>query len=127
MLARAKDTSVAKLASAGVLHAQKGLVRLLERADLPDKSKGSGMLWLFTQRLTRALETGGVAACADMVAAASASDRAKALAYRLFTLAEQKGWAREALAYNNLVIAWPEIQAKAAELKEQTPVQTKLF
>jgi len=127
VLARAKNTSVDKLASAGVLHAQKGVVRLLERADLPDKPKGPGILWLFTQRLTRALETGGEAACAALVAAASASDRAKALAYRLFILAEQKGWAREALAYNNLVIAWPEIQAKAAKLKEQTPVQTTLF
>ena len=43
----------------------------------------------------------------------------KALAYRLFTIAERKGWAQEAYAYNSLVIAWPEVQAKAAELKSR--------
>jgi len=30
-----------------------------------------------------------------------------------------KGWAQEAYAYNSLVIAWPEVQSKAAELQAQ--------
>jgi len=34
---------------------------------------------------------------------------------RLFTIAERKGWAHEAFACNSLVIAWPDVQAKAAE------------
>ncbi|NBL00570.1 MAG: hypothetical protein EOM50_21725 [Erysipelotrichia bacterium] len=49
----------------------------------------------------------------------SEPEQAKALAYRLFQIAERKGWAQEAYAYNSLVIAWPEIQNKAAELKSQ--------
>ena len=34
-------------------------------------------------------------------------------------IAERKGWAQEAYAYNSLVIAWPDVQAKAAEVKAQ--------
>ena len=47
----------------------------------------------------------------------SNADFAKSLAYRLFTIADRKGWAQEAYAYNSLVIAWPEVQSKAAELQ----------
>ena len=39
-----------------------------------------------------------------------------ALTYRLFTLAERRGWAAEAYAYNSLIVAWPDVQSKAAEL-----------
>ena len=39
----------------------------------------------------------------DMIT--SEPEHAKALAYRLFTIAERKGWAQEAYAYNLLVIA----------------------
>jgi len=130
VLARAKSTAVDKLAAQGVLLAQKGIVRLLERAELPDSAKaGEKILWMLTQQLTRALETGGIAACAEIVASpwGGGADRAKALAYRLFTIAEQKGWAQEALAYNSLVIAWPEIQEQVVRMKEVKPVQATLF
>jgi putative DNA methylase len=46
----------------------------------------------------------------------SEPEHAKALAYRLFQIAERKGWAGEAYAYNSLVIAWPDVQSKAADL-----------
>ena len=36
-------------------------------------------------------------------------DKARDLAYQLYNLCERKGWAHEALAYNSLVLAWPEI------------------
>jgi putative DNA methylase len=32
----------------------------------------------------------------------------------------EQGWAQEAYAYNSLVIAWPEVQTKAAELAAQS-------
>jgi len=57
----------------------------------------------------------------------SNAELAKDLAYRLYTIAERKGWAQEAYAYNALVVAWPEIQSRAAELQAITPVQTSLF
>jgi len=122
VLARAKNTSVEKLARRGILYAQKGLVRLLTREEIPEKvDSQEQIIWLLTQQLTRAIETGGIVAAAKIIADmfSSNAENAKALAYRLFTIAERKGWAGEAYAYNSLVIAWPDIQSKAAELKAQ--------
>ena len=131
VLARAKNTSVEKLAGCGVLYAQKGVVRLLTRDEIPDKMN-TEIVWLFTQQLTRAMEKEGVVGVAKMISdvLTSEPEQAKSLAYRLFTIAERKGWAQEAYAYNSLVIAWPDVQAKAAELqtsKISTGKQKTLF
>ena len=129
-LARAKNTSVAALAAKGVLYAQKGSVHLLTREELPEKvDEREETIWLLCQQLTQAMATGGVAACAQIVVNmfGSNAERAKDLAYRLYTVAERKGWAQEAYAYNALVIAWPEIQSRAAELQAYQPEQTSLF
>lgn len=40
----------------------------------------------------------------------------RALAYRLYTLCERKGWAEEARAYNELVTAWSGIEQAAREI-----------
>jgi len=122
VLARAKNTSVEKLSDLGILYAEKGIVRLLTREEISDKAeKKERNIWLLTQQLTYALETRGIAGAAKIIANifTSEPDHAKALAYRLFTIAERKGWATEAYAYNSLVIAWPDVQSKAAELQEQ--------
>ena len=118
VLARAKNTSVEKLAARSVLYAQKGVVRLLDRDEIPEKIDKE-IIWLLTQQLTSALEKNGVLGAAKIVADifTSEPEQAKALAYRLFQTAERKGWAQEAYAYNSLVIGWPEVQSKAAELK----------
>ena len=129
-LARAKNTSVAALASKGVLSAEKGIVRLLTREELPEKvDPREESIWLLCQQLTRAMETGGVEACAQIVAPmlGSNAERAKDLAYRLYALAERKGWTQEGYAYNALVVAWREIQSRAAELQQATPEQTSFF
>lgn len=129
-LARAKNTSVAFLASAGVVYAQKGVVHLYGREEIPEKvDTHEDCIWLLTQQLTRAMETGGMKACAEIVAPifGSNGEKAKDLAYRLYKIAERKGWAQEAYAYNSLVIAWPEIQSKAAELKKIEPEQLSMF
>ena len=114
-LARAKNTSVAALAAKGVLSAEKGIVRLLTREELPEKVDPR--------------EESGVEACAQIVAPmlGSNAERAKDLAYRLYTLAERKGWTQEGYAYNALVVAWREIQSRAAELQQATPEQTSFF
>jgi putative DNA methylase len=39
----------------------------------------------------------------------------RALAYRLYTLCERKGWADDARAYNELVTAWSGIEQAAGE------------
>ena len=128
-LARAKNTSVAALVGKGVLYAQKGLVHLLTREELPEKvNDREETIWLLCQQLTRAMETGGVTACAEIVRDmfGSNAERAKDLAYRLYTIAERKGWNAEAYAYNTLVTAWPEIQERVA-LLEAAPSEQLSF
>ncbi|MDR3600344.1 MAG: DUF1156 domain-containing protein [Desulfosporosinus sp.] len=129
-LARAKNTSVKNLVDHGVLYAQKGIVHLLTRDEISERVQSSEkLIWLLTQQLTHAMETGGVVACAKIVAPifGSNAEQAKSLAYRLYTIAERKGWAQEAYVYNALVIAWSEIQSKAAELQAIKPEQQTLF
>ena len=117
-LARAKGTAPDKLARRGVLAYEKGVTRLLTREEIP-AAPDAGILWLLTQQLTHAMEKEGVAGTARIVERilTSEPEQAKALAYRLFQIAERKGWAGEAYAYNSLVIAWPEVQAMAAQLR----------
>ena len=129
ILARAKNTSVQALADRGVLAAAKGQVRLLPREETPEAiSVREECVWLLTQQLARAMETGGVQACAVIVAKLvdNSAENAKALAYRLYTVCERKKWAQEGAAYNDLVVAWPDIQARAADLRSVQPQQTKM-
>ena len=129
ILARAKNTSVQALADRGVLAAAKGQVRLLPREETPEAiSVREECVWLLTQQLAHAMETGGVQACAAIVAGLSgnSAENAKALAYRLYTVCERKKWAQEGAAYNDLVVAWPDIQARAADLRSVQPQQTKM-
>lgn len=130
ILANAKSTSIPMMASHGVLYAKAGVVHLVERADLPEKvDTDESNIWMLTQQLTRAMAKGGIESCAQIVynLFGSNAESAKDLAYRLYTIAERKGWAEEAYAYNALVVAWPDIQSRAAALKAETPEQLTLF
>ena len=130
ILATAKSTSIPMMASHGILYAKGGIVHLLDRDDLPETvDTGESCVWMLTQQLTQAMAKGGVEACAKILANmfGSNGERAKDLAYRLYTIAEQKNWATEAYAYNALVVSWPDIQARAAVLKQIEPEQLDLF
>ena len=129
VLARAKNTSVQALAERGVMMAAKGEVRLLTREEIPEKvDSHEECIWLLTQQLARAMERGGVKECAQVAVElrGSNAENAKALAYRLYTICERKKWAQEGYAYNNLVVAWPDIQSMAAQMQAEMPVQMKL-
>lgn len=129
-LARAKNTSVEKIAAAGVLSAKKGTVRLLERDELPEDVKSTdSFIWRLTQQLTHAMETGGIEAVAKLTAEmlGGNAEAARDLAYRLFTIADRKHWNAEAYAYNNLVSAWSDVQSRVAEVRRATPKQESLF
>ena len=130
ILANAKSTSIAMMAAHGILYAKGGIVHLVERAELPEKvDTDERNIWMLTQQLTRAMATGGIEACAKIVydIFGSGAESAKDLAYRLYTIAERKGWAEEGYAYNALVVAWPDIQSRAAAMKAETPEQMTLF
>lgn len=130
VLANAKSTSIPMLAANGVLYAKAGMVHLIERDELPETvNTEEKNIWLLTQQLTRAMAKGGIEACAQIVFSmmGSNAERAKDLAYRLYTIAEQKKWTNEGYAYNALVVAWPDIQTRAAALKLEQPEQLNLF
>lgn len=130
ILARAKGTSVAALSSHDVVYAKAGTVHLIERTELPEKiDANESCIWMLTQQLTQAMATGGIDACAKAVFMmyGSNAERAKDLAYRLYTIAEQKKWSNEAFAYNALVVTWPDIQSRAAMMQRETPEQLDMF
>lgn len=130
ILARAKGTSVAALFSHDIVYAKAGTVHLIERTELSEKiDHNEGCIWLLTQQLTQTMMTGGVEACAKAIFMmfGSNAEKAKDLAYRLYTIAEQKKWANEAFAYNALVVAWPDIQSRAAMMQRETPEQMDMF
>jgi putative DNA methylase len=121
VLSRAKNTSVDKLAALGVLASSKGKVRLLRRDELKPwdelHSDAKGMVWMCVQQMARALEKNGEDGAASIAAKISAemAENARSLAYRLYVIADRKGWNAEAYAYNALVVSWPSIQSKAGD------------
>src|SRR5690606_8929491 len=127
-LSVARTTSVTGLVEAGILEAKAGKVRLLKREELeedwdPETDERSSV-WEITQYLIRALETQGEKGAAALLRKLGVrGDAARDLAYRLFTICERKGWAQEALAYNSLVVAWPEITRLAREESGSEPIQ----
>jgi putative DNA methylase len=130
-LSKAKNTSVAGLAEAGVLVARAGKVRLLTREELPsnwDPSTDTRLtVWEATQYLIRTLERDSESGAAALLSRLGAvGEIARDLAYRLYTVCERKGWALEARAYNGLVIAWPHITQLASQQQRSTAQQQSL-
>lgn len=130
VLANAKSVSIPSLVDDGVVYAKAGNLHLMERNELSKKvDTNESNIWLLTQQLTQAMADGGVEACAKIVynLFGSNAERAKDLAYRLYTIAEQKKWTNEAYAYNALVVSWSDIQSHAAQLKAAEPDAPDLF
>ena len=135
VLFTAKNTSFRGLEEAGVIVGGGGKVRLKRRDELEegwDPARDRRLVdWECAQHLVRAMteEAGGGVADAARLAHAMGSaraEKARALAYRLYTVSERKGWAGEALACNILVASWPQIRAKAAELAAGGPAQAEM-
>ena len=121
VLSTAKSISISKLAQAGVLTSSKGSVQLSCRDDLQEFSvMNSNVTWLVTQQITKAFEKHGIDGATKILARVTGpmAENAKALAYRLYTIAERKGWATEAYAYNVLVSSWMDIQQGATNQVE---------
>jgi putative DNA methylase len=127
-LSKAKDTAVNAMVEAGILASRGGKVRLLSREEPPtdwDPATDRRLtVWEVTQHLVRALDESEQAASALLRRVGGLGETARELAYRLYVICERKGWAQEALAYNGLVVAWPEIVRLAAS--ELAPTQQSL-
>lgn len=130
ILARARNTSVQALVNEGVMEAAKGDARLKTREEIPTRiDANEDCCWKITQQLARAMEVGGIQETAKVLVQlrGAIGENAKALAYRLYTICERKNWAQEGFAYNNLIVAWTDIQSEAARIQAETPVQVSLF
>ena len=119
VLARAKGTSVGGLQEAGVIDSGAGSLRLLRWAELPKdwspENDARSPVWEALHQLIRALNQEGESNAGALLARMpSHADPIRALAYRLYTLCERKGWAEEARAYNELVTSWSSIEQASA-------------
>jgi len=131
-LSKAKNTSVQGMVDAGILEAKGGRVRLLKRSELksdwhPDRD-GRTPNWAITQYLIHEFDQQGDMGAAVLLAnLGGRGEIARDLAYRLYSLCDRKGWTQEAIAYNSLVIAWPEISRLASDVRQSEPIQPSLL
>jgi putative DNA methylase len=130
-LSKAKNSSVAGLVEAGIVAASRGRVRLLARDEYSgdwDPAKDRRIpVWEATQRLVHALLTDGEAPAGALLARLGGlGDTARDLAYRMYHVAERKGWTDEARAYNALVVAWTDLSRGAETARAAQPAQASL-
>lgn len=121
-LANAKNIPLSTLFSSGVFQDLHGKAGLIPRAALPPgwspRTDRGATVWECVQHTVRVLnaEDGGRDAAAALLAEmGNLADAARALAYRLFEIATQKGWAAEALVYNELAEEWPKLEERAVD------------
>lgn len=127
-LTTAKNTADRALFASGVFEDLRGKARLTPRDALPTnwspKEDRYLTVWECVQHTARVLNApdGGGEAAATLVAQMGPkSEEARALAYRLFEIATQKGWAAEALVYNELAQEWTKLEDRAAALGSAGP------
>ncbi|MCE9615078.1 MAG: DUF1156 domain-containing protein [Lentisphaerae bacterium] len=138
-LSKAKNVGVNGLVDTGVLMARGGKVRLLRREDMSDDwdpvTDERLTVWEVSQHVIRALEQSGEAGAAEVLARLAARtvvptvdpEVARDLAYRLFGICERKKLSKEAIPYNSLVLAWPDLVKQARDIKVVIPTQRELF
>jgi putative DNA methylase len=130
-LSKAKNTAVNALVHAGILEASGNQVRLLARDELSatwDPTTDDRLtVWEVTQHLIETLLSRGEGEAAALLRRVGGlGETARELAYRLYMLCDRKKWASEALAYNALVVAWPEI-ARLAGATPSGAASSRLF
>ncbi len=124
-LTTAKNTSDRSLFDSGVFKDMKGKAGLTPREELPpgwspagDKTLTTWECVQHTARVLNAADGGGEAAAALVAQMGPKAEEARALAYRLFEIATNKGWAAEALVYNELAQEWTKLEDRAATLDD---------
>lgn len=120
VLARAKGTSVGGLVESGVLESGGGETRLLRWGEYPPgwspEDDRRLAVWEMLHQLIRLLNLQGEASAGGLLARMpDKAESVRALAYRLYTLCERKGWAEDARAYNELITSWTGIEMAANE------------
>lgn len=124
-LTTAKNTSDRALFATGVFKDMKGKAGLTPREELPlgwspasDRTLTTWECVQHTARVLNAPDGGGEAAATLVAQMGPKAEEARALAYRLFEIATNKGWAAEALVYNELAQEWTKLEDRAASLDD---------
>ena len=119
-LARARNTAVETLVRDGILTSAAGKVTLLSPANMPE---GYDVLaddrvgaWEVLHHLIAFLERDGLPVAGAFLASAQErpdgaidTELVKELAFLLFSIAEKNGWTQDALAFNTVATAWPDV------------------
>jgi putative DNA methylase len=117
-MARARNTAVETLVRAGILASVAGKVTLLAPDKLPPEYNPSADdsigVWEVLHHLIAFAGRDGVPAAGAFLANVSErpeidTELVKELAFLLFSIAEKKGWTRDALAFNSVATSWPDI------------------
>ncbi len=136
-LARARNTAVETLVRDGILTSAAGKVTLLSSAALPgdydvlaDDRVG---IWEALHHLIAILGRDGLQAAGVFLSTAQQRpdgaidfELIKELAFLLFSIAERNGWTQDALAFNTVATAWPEI-VQAARMTRESPGEQAAF
>jgi putative DNA methylase len=122
-MTNAVNLSLDAMNAAGFFEAASGKARLKKRNELPHswdpKTAKRSTVWEGCQHLIKRLnaEDGGVDAAAALYNRLGAvAQPSHALARRLYDICEQRHWAAEGRAYNQLDQEWDAIEARAAAL-----------
>ena len=121
-IARARNTSVETMDRDGILNSVAGKVTLLAPDAAPEDydplADDRISAWELLHNLIAALERGGLPEAGPLLARAEERPDAaidpeliKELAFLLFSIAEKNGWTKDALAFNTIATAWPDVVA----------------
>jgi len=136
-LARARNTAVETLVRDGILASAAGKVTLLAPAELPEDydvlDDDRVGIWEALHHLIAILGRDGLQASGAFLSTAQERpdgavdfELIKELAFLLFSIAEKNGWTQDALAFNTVATAWPEI-VEAASVTRESPGEQAAF
>lgn len=119
-LARARNTSVETMVRDGILTSAAGKVTLLSPAKMPEEynvlADDRVGAWEVLHHLIAFLERDGLPVAGVFLASAQErpdgaidTELVKELAFLSFSIAEKNGWTQDALAFNTVATAWPDI------------------
>jgi DNA mismatch repair protein MutS len=126
--------AVETLVRDGILTSAAGKVTLLSPAKMPqdydvlaDDRVGA---WEVLHHLVAFLERDGLPAAGALLASAQArpdgaidTELVKELAFLLFAIAEKNGWTQDALAFNTVATAWPDVVSASRSVQPGTGEQ----
>lgn len=134
-LARAKGTSVARLEASGILTSGKGKVQLIHWKNLPsdwDPEKDDDIpQWEACHHMIKVLQEDGSEGAAKLLAAlrdrSTENLNIALFCSAMYTFCERAGRPDDAIVYNELSQALPDIEQQADGFRKQKPEQIDLF